>query len=121
MARLDMSDVLTDPDLSEDGLVRIRRAQTIGSDGIAVDSELMTTFSGVVTAGKGDGLVRTPDGGRAVGNMVVTTVFDLLPNAPGQDGDIVVWRDRRYLVDSISDYRNFGYIAAACILLPLTG
>lgn len=120
MAMLDMSDVLSDPDLIEPmGLVRVRRVQTVGLDGIAVDSEVLDAFQGVVTAGKGDTLMRTPDGSRAAGNMTVTTSFDLIPNDGGQDADIVAWQGRRYVVQSIADYRNFGYIQAYCELLPV--
>lgn len=120
MALLDMSDVINDPDLCEPmGLVRIRRVQAVDLKGLATDAEVEDAFSGVVTAGKGDTLQRTPDGTRAAGNMTVTTTFDLIPNEGGQDADIVVWQGRRYVVQTIADYRNFGYIQAYCDLLPL--
>jgi hypothetical protein len=122
MPQLDISEVLSDPDLVEPtGLVRIRRTQTVGTNGIATDTEASTPFAGVVTAGKGDALERRPDGAHATGNMTVTTTTDLIPNAPGQDGDIVVWLGKRYVVESIADYRNFGYVQAYCDLLPLAG
>ncbi|MDE2403052.1 MAG: hypothetical protein KGL90_15455 [Burkholderiales bacterium] len=122
MADLDMSDVLSDPDLIEPfGLVRIRRVQTVGTDGIAIDAEVSDAFAGVVTAGKGDKLNRIAEGARAMGNMTVTTSTELLPNTPDRDADIVVWQGKRYVVESIADYRNFGYIQAYCDLLPLRG
>lgn len=122
MAQLDLSDVVNDPDLAEPfGLTRIRRVQAVGNDGIAVDTEVSDAFQGVVTAGKGDTLARTPDGSRAAGNMTVTSSFDLVPNDGDQDADIVVWQGRRYVVQSIADYRNFGYIQAYCELQPLNG
>lgn len=120
MALLDVSEVLSDPDLIEPtGLVRVRRTQTISAQGLATDAEASTPFSGVVTAGKGDSLRRSPDGNNAQGNMTVTTTFDLRPERPGEDADIVVWQGRRYLVTEIADYRNFGYVQAYCDLLPL--
>lgn len=120
MALLDMSDILDDPDITEPfGLTRIRRVQDVGTNGIATDSEVADLFTGVVTAGKGDTLQRTPDGSRAAGNMTITTSFELIPNEGGQDADLVEWNGRRYVVQSIADYRNFGYIQAYCELLPL--
>tara|TARA_R100000365_G_C2747006_1_gene76578 strand:+ start:1891 stop:2259 length:369 start_codon:yes stop_codon:yes gene_type:complete len=122
MALLDVSEVLSDPDLIEPtGLVRIRRVQTVSAQGLASNTETPLAFSGVVTAGKGDSLRRTADGNNAQGNMTVTTTTDLRPEMPGQDADIVVWQGRRYIVESIAEYRNFGYVQAYCDLLPLAG
>lgn len=122
MALLDVSEVLSDPDLIEPtGLVRVRRTQTISGQGMATNAEASTAFSGVVTAGKGDALRRTPDGSNALGNITVTTTTELRPERPGEDADIVVWQGRRYIVESIADYRNFGYVQAYCDLLPLAG
>lgn len=122
MAQLDVSEVLSDPDLIEPtGLVRVRRTQTISAQGLATNAEASTAFSGVVTAGKGDSLRRTDAGNNAQGNITVTTTTDLRAELPGQDADIVVWQGRRYVVESIADYRNFGYVQAFCDLLPLAG
>lgn len=122
MALLDVSEVLSDPDLIEPtGLVRVRRTQTVSPQGLASNAEATLPFSGVVTAGKGDSLRRTDAGNNAQGNVTVTTTTDLRAEAPGQDADIVVWQGRRYIVESIADYRNFGYVQAYCDLLPLAG
>lgn len=122
MADLDVSEVLSDPDLIEPtGLVRIRRAQTISLQGLATNAETSMAFSGVVTAGKPEMLRRTPDGNNASGAITVTTTTELRPELPGQDADIVAWQGRRYVVAEIADYRNFGYVQAHCALLPLAG
>ena len=123
MARLDVSDVLLDPDFMDTGLVCERTAQTVGTNGIAVDTPTMTTFAGVVTNDSGDILQRIAEGERTKGSITIHTTFLLNDGSTGYTADVVQWRGRRYTVSNVSDYSNFGrgFVAATCDLIPLAG
>jgi len=123
MALLDVSDILTDPDFMDTGLVCERRAQTVGTDGIAVDTVTQTSFGGVVTSKDGDKLERNADGERVKGTITIHTRFPLDDGSAMNAADTVVWRGRRYTVSLVSDYSHFGrgFISAECDLKPLSG
>lgn len=123
MARLDVSDVLLDPDFMDTGLVCERTVQTVGTNGIAVDTPTLTPFSGVVTNDSGDILERIAEGERTNGSITIHTTFVLIDGAAGYTADVVQWRGRRYTVSNVADYSNFGrgFVAASCDLIPLAG
>lgn len=123
MARLDVSDILTDPDFIDRGLICERSKQTVGTDGIAINATTKTKFIGVVTSDSGDVLERMPGVERIKGSITIHTRFALNDGAPGQTADVVQWRGRRYTVSNVNDYSHFGrgFIAATCDLITLAG
>ena len=123
MAFLDVSDILTDPDFMNTGLICERNVQTVGSNGIATNATTIMAFSGVVTSDNGDLLERNPDGERVKGNMTIHTRFPLDDGSAMNAADIVQWRGRRYTVTVVNDWSHFGrgFIVATCDLIPLSG
>jgi hypothetical protein len=123
MALLDVSDILTDPDFMDTGLICERNVQTVGTDGMAVNATTTTTFSGVVTSDNGDLLERTADGARIKGNMTIHTRFPLDDGSSANAADVVQWKGRRYTVTVVNDWSHFGrgFICANCDLIPLAG
>lgn len=123
MALLDVSDILTDPDFMNTGLICERNVQTVGSNGMATNSTTSTAFAGVVTSDNGDLLERNPDGERVKGNMTIHTRFPLDDGSAMNAADIVQWRGRRYTVTVVNDWSHFGrgFIVATCDLIPLSG
>lgn len=121
--RIDVSDLLTDPDFVDTTLVCIRQSQTVGLDGLAVDAQTSVPFSGVVTSDSGAKLMRTPGGERIQDNMTIHTRFVLTDGASGFSADIVIWNGQRYTVASVNDYSTYGrgFISASCDLIPLSG
>lgn len=122
MARLDVNDVLTDPDFMDGGLICYRKAQIIGDDGIAVINETPSLFSAVVTSGGGD--VRRNDVGEIeTGSITVHTAFKLQAGADGYTADEILWSGQRWTVEKINNYTNFGrgFVEATCTLKPLSG
>lgn len=121
MPFLDVSDVLTDPDFVSRDLVRARRAETVGNDGIASYVDDRLAFVGVVTNGGGDILARLADAQYVRGTITIHTRADLSTAAPGRDADIVEWRGRRYTVTEVQDYGHFGrgFTAVTCEPIPL--
>ena len=121
--RLDVSDILTDPDFVDSSLICLRQVQTVGSNGLAVNVEKKINFSGVVTSDSGARLVRTPTGERIQDNMTIHTQFVLTDGARGLSADVVVWNGQRYTVAMVNDYSTYGrgFIVASCDLIPFSG
>lgn len=123
MARIDVSDILCDPDFMDTGLVCERNAQTVGSNGMATNTVTQTPFAGVVTSDNGDLLERGSDGERVKGNMTIHTRFPLDDGSSTNCADVVQWRGRRYTVTVVNDWSHFGrgFVCATCDILPLAG
>ncbi|WP_079218928.1 hypothetical protein [Herbaspirillum robiniae] len=123
MALLDVTEVLLDPDLMDVGIVCCRQDQTVGDDGMAVNTETQTPFAGVVTSDSGDILQRIAEGSRIVGSITIHTIFRIQDGAAGRDADEVIWDGRRYTVSNVNNYSHFGrgFVAATCDLKPLSG
>ena len=62
MARLDVSDVLLDPDFMDTGIICNRTSVIVGNNGRSQESTTSTTFTGVVTTNSGLNMDRQPDG-----------------------------------------------------------
>lgn len=123
MARLDVSEVLLDPDFMDTSLVCERNAQTVGSNGLAVNTTTLTPFAGVVTTDNGDIMERIQSGERVKGSITIYTRFQLHDGAAGEAADVIQWRGRRYTASSVMDFLNFGtgFVRADCDLIPFTG
>lgn len=123
MALIDVSDIVTDPDFMDSGLVCERNAQTVDDDGLATNTTTKTRFSAVVTSNNGDILERMAAGERIKGSITLHTRFALREGRAGFTADVVEWRGRRYTVSEVMDYSNFGrgFFAANCDLIPLAG
>lgn len=123
MALLDVSDIVTDPDFMDTGLVCERNAQTVNESGLATNTTTKTRFSAVVTSNNGDILERMAAGERIKGSITLHTRFALREGRAGFTADVVEWRGRRYTVSEVMDYSNFGrgFFSANCDLIPLAG
>jgi hypothetical protein len=123
MPLLDVSDLLTDPDFVDNSLTCTRSAQTVGDDGMAVNTPTVTAFSGVVTNDTGDQLMRGPDGARIDGSITIHTRFQLIDGKVGFDADVVTWQGRQYTVVNVRDWSTYGqgFVAAQCALIPFSG
>lgn len=123
MPRLDVSEILLDPDFVTLGLICKRNAIVVGVDGMAVQQQTIKTFAGVVTNDRGDMLRRLIEGERIEGSINIHTRFVLRAGTPGYSADIVTWLGNDYTVTSIADYSTWGrgFVAANCTLIPLSG
>lgn len=122
-SRLDVTDILLDPDFVDDSMVCESNTQTMSSGGIATNTPQLTPFSGVVTQGNGDIMKRQPDGSRIAGSILIITKFNLTDGLAGRDADIVQWNGRRYTVSAVNNYTTYGagFVEAVCDLIPLSG
>ena len=123
MALLDVSDVLLDPDFADARIQCLRNTQTVGDDGIGVNTAQTLRFTGVVTSNAGDLLKRQAQGEHIEGSITIHSRFLLSAGGADQTADIVVWQGRRYTVSAVNDYSHFGrgFMAATCDLIPLSG
>lgn len=122
MARIDVTDILLDPDFI-DRLVCERIVQTVGNDGIASNTPTEVKFFGCVTNADGDRLERAPDGERVASTIVVHSKFRLRAGKDGFSADIVRFGENRYTTVKLADYSHFGrgFVAATCDLIPVSG
>jgi hypothetical protein len=120
---LDVSSVLDDPDFRDDTLICTRNAQTVSAGGLAVNTPTTIPFSGVVTSGGGDKLIRLADGSRISGSITIHTRFALSAGAPNFDADVVTWQGRQYTVTPVNNWLTFGdgFVSVDCDLIPFTG
>lgn len=123
MPLLDVSEILSDPDFVDTQLACIRNTQTVNSNGIAVNAQVTTAFSGVVTQDTGDMLTRLAEGSYVKGSILVHTRFVLTNGNAGIDADIVIWRGRSFTVVDADDYSTYGagFVCAHCEPIPLSG
>lgn len=123
MPSLNVSRVLLSREFVDKTLVCIRNAQSVGNDGIAVNTPTNTPFFGVVTSDRGDVLVRMAEGSKVTGTIYVHSQFPLSAGAAGQDADIIQWNGRKYTVTDANNYSTYGagFTCARCEPLSLQG
>ena len=123
MPRLNVTRVLMSREFVDTSLVCTRNTQTVGNDGIAVNTGADTSFAGVVTSDSGDILTRLADSSYVKGSIVVHSKFPLLDGRTGTDADVVTWGGRRYTVTNVNDYSTWGagFTSATCEPLALSG
>ena len=123
MALIDVSELLSDPDFLNYGLVCERNLLEIGVDGVARKTTKLIKFNAVVTPDTGEILDRTGEGERIKGRITIHTSFRLLDGAEGGTADIVRWDSKRFTVSNISNNMNWGrgFVSASCDVIPYTG
>lgn len=123
MPTLDVSSVLTDPLFADRSLKCIRQKQTIGDDGLAVNTTQTIAFIGVVTAASGTVLEREAEGSRVSGSISVITRHLLVDGKNGLAADEVQYNGRRYVVSDVQDYSRYGagFVQATAELLAISG
>lgn len=117
MPDLDVSDILLDPDFMEEITVR-RITQSVGSNGVATQSETIFVCSAVVTIGDMKPLDRTPEAEVAHNVITVHSTTPLRDTVSGTQPDIVVWKDSNYVVSRNYDWSHYGsgFTASVCEL-----
>jgi galactose-6-phosphate isomerase len=122
--QLDVSEIMYDLDFVEHRLMCLRQAQTVGPNGLAVNTPIPLPFIGIVTMVTGNDLRRGADSEVITGSILVCTRFRLLDGKSGFTADVVIWGGtRQYTVSNVLPYSRYGrgFVEATCDLLPLAG
>ena len=115
--RIDVSDLITDPDFCQDFTV-YRRARAADDKGRAEVVETAEVVTGVIQPLSGDDLDRLPEGDRGKQAISVWTLVPITTGDGGKLPDEVEWRGTRYT--AIGPLHNWGdwgegYYRAACV------
>jgi hypothetical protein len=123
VARLEVSDVLSDPDFVSRGIVCHRMTNITHDNGRTQSTTVNHTFNGVVTTNSGDNMDRKADGTLIKGAINIHTRFALSEGNAEQQADEITWKGRRYIVVQVLDNLHYGrgFIKAICELKPLSG
>jgi hypothetical protein len=110
VARIDVSELMRDPDFLS-SVTLIRRTNTVASTGeVTVSNGSSASVSMVVQPGAGDMLERLPESVRSKELITLWYKSELYNQAttPGNYADIVVWRGRRFVVEHVEPFDNWG-------------
>ncbi len=126
MPDLDITDLLTDPDLTDTFTV-IRRLQVVNGFGeVTVTPTTFTNLRGAVFPAGDNSLARQDAFQTQSKSITVATQFRLRGISQDKTGaqyqpDIVVWNGDNYEVRSLSDFSNYGagFTQADCVSVDL--
>lgn len=118
---IDLSRIVSNPNLGAAPVVRVRRTQTVGANGRAVNAEANADITGIVTMDKGAVLERIAEGEYVAGSILVHTQDDLRMAGQDVDADLVQWKGGRYLVKTVGDYSAYGFMWAVCEPVSIPG
>jgi hypothetical protein len=119
MPMIDMTDLLSDPDFSDEVLVR-RRTETVSEGGVSVVVDEELTMRGIVTV-DGEPIVQDADYMHTQAVIEVHVPERLLDATTGHQPDIVVYGGQNFQVRKVSDFSRFGqgFCSAACEMVDL--
>jgi hypothetical protein len=123
MARIDVDDIIEDPDFEDDDFEVIRSVETVGTDGRALFLvQAPFASAGVVQPAAGRSLMMLPEGARIQGSIDIWTKEPLRMNDGTYAADVICWHGRSYVVSNVEDFLNYGagYVRATCTLHKLT-
>jgi len=123
MAQVDVSDILTDPDFLDLVTLIRRTPQAISDKGRASFTETSSQVYMSVQGMKAETLNREPNDAWLTDAIDVYYAGVLYGAAPGGYADVIVWRGKRYQVESVvENYSNYGagWTHAVCRLEPVS-
>lgn len=107
MALIDVSDLLNDPDFVNFFTI-VRRTATVNDSGENILTESRLGAIGSIQAGNGDTLKRLPEAARKENAITVYTKTELRADNCGGYSDILIWKNQRFQVLTISPWGNYG-------------
>jgi hypothetical protein len=121
MAKIDVSELLRDPDFT-DVITLIKRKSEVNEYGENVLTEYPCQIVAVVQGANTETMTKLPEGAR-LGDMVdVYYQGTLTAERKGGYADIIVYSGKRYQVkEVVEDYLNHGtgFTKAVCVLEPV--
>lgn len=115
MSDLDVSDILSDPDIADPFVVK-RRSEVVGQNGrVSVDVANLQGV-GVICAASPNDLKRLPDAQHTERHISIITAFRLRATAPDYQPDLIGWQGDFYIVADVQPYTQYGagFVQAIC-------
>jgi hypothetical protein len=116
MSRIDVSDLLSDPDFV-DKMVQIKRSPSVDNRGRNVLAEKEISTVGCVQPASGRTIFRMPEEFRVANVSEFFMKGTITATAPGKYSDVLVFKGQRYNVQLVFDWSNWGlgYCEGTCI------
>lgn len=107
MAQVDVTQLLTDPDFV-DQIQVVSRYPRVDSLGQNIISEKCLNTIGSVQPASGKSIQRLPEALRVANVMDFFFKGQIVADEPGQYPSILVFKKRRFQVQTVQDYSNWG-------------
>ncbi len=107
MALIDVSELMHDPDFV-DTMTHITRVPTINSYGENLLQETSTPTVGSIQPATGDAVLRLPEALRTSNVNSFWLFGSIVTSAPGRYTDILVFKGKRYQVQTVQDWTHWG-------------
>lgn len=116
MAQIGVSELMSDPDFV-DAIQLVTRVPRINSLGENTLQECAVTSVGSVQPASGKVVQRLPEALRVADISSFWFKGVIIASAPGKYSSILVFRGRRYQVQTVSDWSNWGpgYTEGTCV------
>lgn len=111
MPFLDVSDLLSDPDIAGQAFTVTRSVVSVAADGQAVATPTTFQATGSVQPAKSSDLQRLPEGAYQQGALRIRTITPLISGDASRNPDVIRWpavTGPRYFVQSVDDWTQFG-------------
>ena len=107
MAELDVTEILSDPDLVDDIIV-IRSVRSVGMNGIVTDTPGTFFTFGSLQPTPASTLRMLPESVRINGFITVVSPFRFVPLTDTTAPDQVIWHNKTYRCRSCEDWTDWG-------------
>lgn len=119
MANIDVSELLSDPDFTDE-VTLIKRSATTNAKGRNELTETASLITAVVQGPDSETLAKYPDLANWSDKISVWYAGELSAQSPGGYSDVILWSGKRYEVKHVDEnYLNYGsgWTMAVCVCL----
>ncbi len=116
MSQIDVDEILADPDFVDE-VCLIDRVPFVNSSGENTLKETALKTIGCVQPAQGKVLLRLPQDLRVANVSSFWLKAEIIASAPGKYSSILVFKGKRYQVQTVFDWSNFGegYTEGTCV------
>ena len=116
MSTIDVSDLLHDPNFV-DSLQILTRYPRVNGQGENIINEVCASTIGCVQPASGKTISRLPEALRVANISDFWIQGDIVATEPGKYSSIIVYKGKRYQVQTVRDWSNFGagYTEGTCV------
>jgi hypothetical protein len=116
--RINVSALMTDPDLGGTTFTRLRPATSYAKEGEAANTYASTTLAGIVQPSATTDAQLLPEGVRLSDVQAFFTAGDVSAGGPGQLPDVLQFGGKSFRVLHVQDFGNHGMVKALAEFYP---